>query len=62
VLTQRYSASTVGSPAAVNAAGGGSVPVGVFDVLDTEPLGMVLILGTGPAWPMNVDYVRVWQQ
>ena len=60
--TQHYSASTTGSPVAVNAAGGGSVPSGVFDVLDTEPLGMMLILGTGPAWPMYVDYVRVWQQ
>jgi hypothetical protein len=62
LFTQRYSASTTGSPAAVNAAGGGSIPVGVFDVLDTEPLGNMLILGTGPAWPMDVDYVRVWQK
>jgi hypothetical protein len=62
LFTERYSASTTGSPTAFNVTGGGSAPVGVFNVLDTEPLGMMLILGTGPAWPMNVDYVRVWQQ
>ena len=34
---------------------------GAFSILDTQgPKGMELILGSGPGWPLYVDWVRVW--
>lgn len=33
--------------------------VGCFSILDQEE--MLVILGSGPCWPMEVDWVRVWQ-
>lgn len=33
--------------------------VGCFSILDQEE--MLVVLGSGPCWPMEVDWVRVWQ-
>ncbi len=33
---------------------------GCFSILDQEE--MLVILGSGPCWPMEVDWVRVWQE
>jgi len=61
LLTQGYGASARGNPPAYNCRGSMAVPQGVFTNLDSEPEGMMLILGSGPQWPMNVDWVRVWR-
>lgn len=62
MLTQQYSASTQGNPVASDATGATPAPIGVWDIIDAEQMGMMLILGTGPNWPIHVDYVRVWKQ
>lgn len=28
--------------------------------LDREPEGMAVILGSGPGWPLDIDWVRIW--
>jgi len=40
--------------------GPGEVPDGVLSILDNPRKGMVLILGTGTGFDMDVDWVRVW--
>ncbi len=35
-------------------------PVGIFENLDAAGGGLAMILGTGPNWPVEVDWVRVW--
>jgi hypothetical protein len=37
-------------------------PYGIFTILDTDPRGMEMIVGSSPGWPMDVDYVGVWQE
>lgn len=61
LLTQAYGPNENGDPMAISDAGNVPAPQGVFDELDAENKGMLLILGSGPDWPMNVDWVRVWQ-
>lgn len=59
-MTQNYSATAPPSPLA-----NGPVtptPVGVFNILDQSPGGNSLILGSGPGWPIDVDWVHSWQQ
>ncbi len=43
-----------------NDSGTGSDFEGCFSVLDSEQ--MLVVLGTGPDWPMEVDWVRIWQE
>jgi len=59
LMTQKYSATAPPDPLA----NGTTVPTpaGVFYFLDTDPEGMLLVLGSDPNWPMYVDWVRVWQ-
>lgn len=60
LMTQSYSA---GAPPVPSANGTTTpTPTGVFNILDKESEGMLLILGSGPEWPMYVDWVRVWQK
>jgi len=57
-ITQIYSATAPPSPLA-----NGTItptPAGIFNILDNDPEGMLLILGSDE-WPMYVDWVRVWQ-
>lgn len=58
LITQKYFADRPPDPPTKS-----QVPVqnGVFHILDSEVGGMTLILGSSPGWPMQVDYVRVWQ-
>ncbi len=63
LMTQKYSANRGPNPP-----GKGSVlqlntglQGGAFHILDSEVGGMQIILGSSPGWPMQVDYVRVWQ-
>jgi hypothetical protein len=62
LMSQTYSASAPPSPLASTAGGVTPTPAGVFNILDTQAPGVVLILGTGPNWPIKVDWVRVWQK
>jgi beta-glucanase (GH16 family) len=60
LMTQTYSATAPPNPLA-----NGTItptPAGVFSILDTDPWGITLILGSSPEWPMYVNYVQVWQQ
>ena len=62
LMTQKYSATAPPEP--IPNAGEGSptpAPPGTFSILDTDPEGMLLILGSDPNWPLYVDWVRVWQ-
>jgi len=59
LMSQAYSATTPPMPPANGTTT--PTPAGVFSILDREPEGMLLILGSGPEWPMDVDWVRVWQ-
>ncbi len=54
LIEQRYSLSGVPVP---NAEGH---PVGTYSILDQEQ--MMVILGTAKNWPLQVDWVRVWQR
>jgi beta-glucanase (GH16 family) len=56
---QSYSANSRGNQPALDEERKVSVPNGVFKLVDSDSI--FLILGTGPKWPMNVDWVRVWQ-
>ncbi len=49
-----YSADGLPSPASTT-----NQEEGCFSILDQEE--MLVILGSGPDWPMEVDWVRVWQ-
>ena len=49
-----FSSSTVGT----NQQGSS---VGWLSGIDVSPLGMTIQLGTGPGWPLFIDYVMVWQ-
>lgn len=62
LMTQQYSASAPPDPLAATTTGINPTPAGVFEVLDTQKPGMELILGSAPGWPMQVDWVKVWQQ
>jgi hypothetical protein len=62
MMTQRYSATAPPSPLAMTRSGVTPTPPGVFDILDTQAPGMELILGSSPGWPIQVDWVRVWQR
>src|ERR1035437_2728749 len=59
LMTQQYSATAPPNPLANTAGGITPTPAGVFDVIDTQT--MQLIVGSSPGWPLNIDYVRVWQ-
>lgn len=59
LMSQAYSESAPPNPPANGTTT--PTPPGVFSILDREPEGMLLILGSGPEWPMDVDWVRVWQ-
>lgn len=50
-----YSATTVSPQAQVGA------PTGWMAALDHSTLGFNLQIGSGGGWPINVDYVMVWQ-
>ena len=49
-----YSADGMPSPASST-----NQEIGCFSILDQEE--MLVILGSGPDWPFEVDWVRVWQ-
>lgn len=53
ILTTNYSDAAV-PPEHTN------YPVGTFSILDHEPRGVTMILGSGDNWPLEVDWVRVW--
>ena len=36
-------------------------PAGTYSILDTKTSGMAMILGTGTDYPLDVDWVKVWQ-
>lgn len=55
LFTQAYSSNGAPVP---NPDGYGS---GTFSILDKEPNGMGVILGSGVNYPMKVDWVRIWQ-
>jgi|GEM_PF-7061457 hypothetical protein len=61
LMTQQYSATAPPNPLATTKTGITPTPAGVFDVLDTQSPGMELILGSAPGWPIQVDWVKVWQ-
>lgn len=58
LITQSYSVDGTPDPPAKASL---AIQRGVFHILDSEVGGMALILGSSPGWPMQVDYVRVWQ-
>ncbi|HEX3986239.1 MAG TPA: hypothetical protein VHX13_06450 [Acidobacteriaceae bacterium] len=62
LMTQRYSAGSFPVPAAQTWTGGVAPPVGTFAGMDQEQMGQQIILGSGPGWPLIVDWVRVWQK
>jgi beta-glucanase (GH16 family) len=62
LMTQKYSSQAPPDPLAATKTGITPTPAGVFNILDTQDMGMALILGSSPGWPMNVDWVRVWQE
>lgn len=57
VMTQAYSADSKGSPAATLVKG--TAQNGVFTAMNTQM--MALILGGSADSPLEVDYVRIWQ-
>jgi len=59
LMTQKYSVHNPPDPPANGLA---LHQNGVFHILDRESGGMLLILGSSPGWPMQVDYVRAWQK
>jgi hypothetical protein len=61
LMTQQYSGSAPPDPLAGTAGGFTPSPAGVFNILDAESMGMELIVGSSPGWPINIDWVRVWQ-
>lgn len=60
LMSQGYSATAPPNPLANSSGGTTPTPAGVFDIIDTQSLGIQLIVGSSPGWPMNVDWVRVW--
>lgn len=58
LMTQNYSAEGMPAPPVKTPL---NAQHGVFHILDSEVGGMALVLGSSPGWPMQVDYVRVWQ-
>lgn len=54
-LVQKYSAGAAPSP---NYLGH---PTGTYSILDRETNGQVMVLGSGPGIPMEVDYVRIYK-
>ncbi len=59
LMTQTYFATAPPAPLA-----NGTItptPAGIYSILDTDPAGMLLILGSDTEWPIFVDWVRVWQ-
>lgn len=56
LMTLNYSPTAPPDPA-----GKSPAPAGTFSILDSDPKGMLLILGSDTKWPMYVDWVRVWQ-
>ncbi len=54
ICSQAYSADGLPSPASAS-----NQVEGCYSILDQEE--MLVILGSGPCWPMEVDWVRVWQ-
>ena len=59
LMTQKYSATAPPAPLANGTTN--PTPDGIFHYLDTDPEGMLLILGSDSNWPIYVDWVRVWQ-
>lgn len=59
LITQKFSATMPPDPLANGTTT--PTPAGVFSILDEEPDGMLLILGSDPKWPIYVDWVHVWQ-
>lgn len=41
--------------------GNETAPIGAFSNADWHNVSVAVILGTGPGWPIEVDWVRVWQ-
>jgi hypothetical protein len=60
LMSQEYSATGPPNPLPHERAGAATDFTGVFDVLDTQT--MQLIIGSAPGWPMYFDWVRVWQK
>lgn len=56
LMTQFYSPTDVPNPQTKP-----NAPEGTFSFLDKDPGGVFLILGSDE-WPMDVDWVRVWQK
>jgi Glycosyl hydrolases family 16 len=61
LMKQTYSNDSAPYPLADTVGGLTPTPTGVFNVLDTEPMGMQVIVGSSPGWPMHIDWVRVWE-
>lgn len=60
LMTQLYLATAPPNPLA-----NGTItptPAGVFDNINTQALGIQVIVGSAPGWPMNIDWVRVWHK
>jgi hypothetical protein len=69
LMSQEYSATAPPNPlprpahrmaAEATAAAPAPSYVGVYDVLDTQT--MQILIGSAPGWPMYVDWVRVWEK
>ncbi len=56
LMTVTYSATAPPNPV-----GNPPAPAGTYSILDSDPEGMLLILGSDTEWPLEVDWVRVWQ-
>jgi beta-glucanase (GH16 family) len=57
LMTLTYSATALPNPI-----GNPPAPVGTYFILDRDPEGLLLILGSDTEWPLDVDWVRVWQE
>ncbi len=62
LMTQNYSATAPPDPLPNAGAGSPTPPsAGTFMNIDDDLEGMTIFLGTGSDWPLEVDWVRVWQ-
>ncbi len=60
LMTQEYSPTAPPEPSPVTSGGTLPAPAGTFSPLDSEKLGMQLVVGSEPGWPLQIDWVRVW--